>query len=250
LGEKVSIVDGLINMNELYNQIMRIIPLVAETDTRHLRENLSSDGILWCLPRGEARKFSRKSMAIDGIHNVVKFLERLENEEVPELDFLELKSCDQGCAGGILLTGNRFLTVERLQKRAKLYPPGFKVQPDSINKKAVQQKLLAEPIQPKQVFRLDEDRLKALAKLRIIDKILCQLPGIDCGGCGAPNCHALAEDMVQGTAKMTDCVFLQKIYLRDGKLKLTKVFKNLDRTWGVNRIEADCTRKGGRNEGF
>lgn len=250
LGEKVSIVDGLINMNELYNQIMRIIPLVAETDTRHLRENLSSDGILWCLPRGEARKFSRKSMAIDGIHNVVKFLERLENEEVPELDFLELKSCDQGCAGGILLTGNRFLTVERLQKRAKLYPPGFKVQPDRINKKAVQQKLLAEPIQPKQVFRLDEDRLKALAKLRKIDKILCQLPGIDCGGCGAPNCHALAEDMVQGTAKMTDCVFLQKIYLRDGKLKLTKVFKNLDRTWGVNRIEADCTRKGGRNEGF
>ena len=126
LGEKVSIVDGLINMNELYNQIMRIIPLVPETDTSHLRENLSSDGILWCLTRGEARKFKRQSMAIDGIHNVVKFLERLENEEVPEFDFLELKSCDQGCAGGILLTGNRFLTVERLQKRAKMYLPGFK----------------------------------------------------------------------------------------------------------------------------
>jgi Na+-translocating ferredoxin:NAD+ oxidoreductase RNF subunit RnfB len=109
---------------------------------------------------------------------------------------------------------------------------------------------LAERIQPKQVFRLDEDRLKALAKLRKIDKILCQLPGIDCGGCGAPNCHALAEDMVQGNAKMTDCIFLQKRYLRDGKLKLTKVFNNLDSTWGENRIEADCTRKGGRNEGF
>jgi iron only hydrogenase large subunit-like protein len=250
LGEKVSIVDGLINMNELYNQIMRIIPLVPETDTKHLRENLSSDGILWCLPRGEARKFKRRSMAIDGIHNVVKFLERLENEEVPELDFLELKSCDQGCAGGILLTGNRFLTVERLQKRAKLYLPGFKVQPDSAFKKAVQQKLLAESIHPKPVFRLDEDRLKALAKLRKIDKILCQLPGIDCGGCGAPNCHALAEDMVQGSAKMTDCIFLQERYLRDGKLTLKKVFKNLDSTWGENRIEADCTKKGGRNEGF
>lgn len=250
LGEKVSIVDGLINMNELYNQIMRIISLVPDTDTSHLRENLSSDGILWCLPRGEARKFNRRSMAIDGIHNVVKFLERLENDEVPELDFLELKSCDQGCAGGILLTGNRFLTVERLQKRAKMYLPGLKVNPDILSKKAVQQKLLAEPIQPKPVFRLDEDRLKALAKLRKIDKILCQLPGIDCGGCGAPNCHALAEDMVQGNAKMTDCIFLQKRYLRDGKLKLTKVFNNLDSTWGENRIEADCTRKGGRNEGF
>ncbi len=250
LGEKVSIIDGLINMNELYNQLMRIIHLVAETDTSHLRENLSSDGILWCLPRGEARKFNRKSMAIDGIHNVVKFLERLENEEVPELDFLELKSCDQGCAGGILLTGNRFLTVERLQKRARLYLPGYQVQPDSTIKEIVQQNLIAEPIQPKQVFRLDEDRLKALSKLRKIDKILCQLPGIDCGGCGAPNCQALAEDIVQGSAKMTDCIFLQNRYLRDGKATIKKIFKNIDRTWGVNRIEADCTKKGGRNEGF
>lgn len=250
LGEKASIVDGLINMNELYNQIMRLIPSVAEKDTSHLRENLSSDGILWCLPRGEARKFNRRAMAIDGIHNVVKFLERLENEEVPELDFLELKSCDQGCAGGILLTGNRFLTVERLQNRAKQYLPSLKLPTDNSNKAAIQQKLTAEPIQPKPVFRLDIDRVKALAKLRKIDNILCQLPGIDCGGCGAPNCHALAEDMVQGLAKMTDCIFLQKRYLRDGKLTVNRIFKNLDRTWGENRIEADCTKKGGRNESF
>ncbi len=250
LGEKASIVDGLINMNELFNQIMRIIPLVREKDTSYLRENLSSDGILWCLPRGEARKFNRRAMAIDGIHNVVKFLERLESEEVPELDFLELKSCDQGCAGGILLTGNRFLTVERLQNRAKQYLPALKLQTDNSEKVVIQQKLIAEPIQPKPVFRLDIDRVKALAKLRKIDKILCQLPGIDCGGCGAPNCHALAEDMVQGVAKMTDCIFLQKRYLRDGKITVKKIYKNLDRTWGENRIEADCTKKGGRNEGF
>jgi iron only hydrogenase large subunit-like protein len=250
LGEKASIVDGLINMNELYNKIMRIIPSVKETDNSHLRENLSSDGILWCLPRGEARKFNRRAMAIDGIHNVVKFLERLENDEVPELDFLELKSCDQGCAGGILLTGNRFLTVERLQNRAKKYLPSKKLQTENSNKKAIQQKLIAEAIHPKPVFRLDSDRVKALAKIRKVDKILCQLPGIDCGGCGAPNCHALAEDMVQGKAKMTDCVFLQKRYLRDEKIAIKKIFKNLDRTWGENRLEADCTKKGGRNEGF
>jgi iron only hydrogenase large subunit-like protein len=83
---------------------------------------------------GEARKFNRRAMAIDGIHNVVKFLERIESEEVPELDFLELKSCDQGCAGGILLTGNRFLTVERLQNRAKQYLPALKLQTDNTEK--------------------------------------------------------------------------------------------------------------------
>lgn len=250
LGEKASIVDGLINMNELFNRVMQIIPKVTAGDTSLLRKNLSNEGILWCLPRGEARKFNRRAMAIDGIHNVVRFLERLENEEVPELDFLELKSCDQGCAGGILLTGNRFLTVERLQNRAKQYLQAIKLQTDNSDKTAVQRKLIAEPIKPKPVFRLDNDRVKALVKLKKTEKILCQLPGIDCGGCGAPNCHALAEDMVQGLAKMTDCVFLQKRYLRDGKITIQKIYKNLDRTWGENRIEADCTKKGGRNEGF
>jgi uncharacterized Fe-S cluster-containing protein len=126
----------------------------------------------------------------------------------------------------------------------------LKLQTDISEKAAIQQKLITEPIQTKPAFRLDIDRGKALVKLRKIDKILCQLPGIDCGGCGAPNCHALAEDMVQGAAKMTDCIFLQKRYLRDGKVTVEKIFKNLDRTWGENRIEADCTKKGGRNEGF
>jgi Na+-translocating ferredoxin:NAD+ oxidoreductase RNF subunit RnfB len=45
---------------------------------------------------------------------------------------------------------------------------------------------------------LDENRMKALEKMKKINSILCQLPGIDCGACGAPNCHALAEDMVRG----------------------------------------------------
>lgn len=250
LGEKESIVDGLINMDELYNRIMKVIPAKEDLDSSQFREDLSRDGIIWSLPRGEARHFDNKSMAIDGINNVVRFLERLENEEIPEMDFLELKSCDQGCAGGILLTGNRFLTVERLQKRSKKYAEAKVSNSNSEIAKTIQNKLIAEPIHPKSVFVLDENKTKALAKLKKINKILCQLPGIDCGGCGAPNCHALAEDMVQGKAKMTDCIFLQKKYLKENKITVEKACENLENVWGEKRFEADCTKKGGRNEGF
>ena len=249
-GDKPTMVDGLINMNDLYNRIMKQMRSQETTDTSHLRKNITIDGTLWSLPRGEAREFKNRSMAIDGIHNVVKFLERLETEEVPDLDFLELKSCSQGCAGGILLTGNRFLTVERLKKRAANYPTAAKLSFMDDCKETVQQKMISGPIAPKPAFRLDTDRKKALLKMQKMDKILCQLPAIDCGGCGAPNCHALAEDMVQGKAKMTNCIFLQKRYLRDNKMDIGRVFKNLDKTWGHNRIEADCSKKGGRNEGY
>ena len=111
-------------------------------------------------------------------------------------------------------------------------------------------KLKAEEIEPDYAFALDADRSKALEKLRKADKILCQLPAIDCGACGAPNCHALAEDMVQGKAKMSDCIFLQKRFLKDHKMTPERGLANLEKKWGKNRFDADCTIKGGRNEGF
>lgn len=250
VAEKESIVTGIINMKDLYNRIMKLIPAKEHTDTSDFRKYLSREGILWSLPRGESSWFRKKSMAIDGIHNVVKFLERLENDEVPEFDFLELKSCNQGCAGGILLTGNRFLTVERLQKRAAGYPRASQVNTGDFDKEAIKRKLITEKIEPKPVFVLDENRTRALEKMQKINQILCQLPGIDCGGCGAPNCHALAEDIVQGKGRMTDCVFLQKKYVKEQKLKSEKAYKNLEKIWGEKRFEADCNKKGGRNEGF
>ena len=250
LGEKKSIVNGIINMKELYNRVMKTIPKQEQTDTSQFRNNLSRDGILWSLPRGEARLFKKRAMSIDGIHNVVKFLERMENEEVPDLDFLELKSCNQGCAGGILLTGNRFLTVERLQKRALRYPKVADPDIPDLDVAKLKKKLVTDKIEPKNVFVLDKDRTKAIEKMRKASEILCQLPGIDCGACGAPNCHALAEDMVQGKAKMTDCVFLQKRYISENKTTAERADKSLEKIWGKNRFNADCNKKGGRNEGF
>ena len=250
LGEKESVIDGLINMDELFNRIMLVISRNEEKNTSEFRKHLTRDGIVWSLPRGEARHFASKSIAIDGIHNVVKFLERMENEEVPELDFLELKSCNQGCAGGILMTGNRFLTFERLQKRSKRYPFASLYGLSKEDESYLLKKVESDTIEPNYVFSLDKDRIKALEKMQKADKILCQLPGIDCGSCGAPNCHALAEDIVQQKAKMTDCIFLQKRYLKENKTNIQKTFSTLEKTWGKNRFEADCNKKGGRNEGF
>ena len=252
VGEKESIVDGIINMNALYNKVMKAIDTKEAPDTSSQRQNLTRDGILWSLTRGEARHFGERSMAIDGIHNVIRFLERLENEEVPNLDFLELRACDQSCAGGIMMTGNRFLTVERLERRARRYAPAWKLQNTQAVKesKELKQKLIADQIIPKPAFSLDPDRERALEKMNRAQRIICFLPGIDCGACGAPNCQALAEDMVSGTAKMSDCVFLQQMWENEGKISTSKAFRNVEKKWGEQRFQADCNKRGKRNEGF
>ena len=46
-----------------------------------------------------------------------------------------------------------------------------------------------------------------MEKMIELEEILKNLPGLDCGSCGAPNCRALAEDIVRGVGSEFDCVF-------------------------------------------
>ena len=54
------------------------------------------------------------------------------------------------------------------------------------------------------------DFKKAAAMMEQSEEIAAGLPGLDCGCCGAPNCRALAEDIVRGNAEQTDCIVILK----------------------------------------
>ena len=64
------------------------------------------------------------------------------------------------------------------------------------------------PVEYEPVFRLGDNMLDNFTKLRQLDTLLKELPGHDCGSCGAPTCRALAEDVVRGNAQKTDCVHI------------------------------------------
>lgn len=248
---KAGVVDGIISMSDFYNKIRQMATARTISDTSLQRRHLTREGILWSTSRGESSRFGTRAIAIDGIHSVVKFLDRLENDEVKGFDFLELRACDQSCAGGILMTGNRFTTTERLEQRSGRYPSCKDAVPVGDRQKTELAKHLAiKEIRPVNAFRLDDDIGKAMEKLNKAQRIICFLPGIDCGACGAPNCQALAEDMVQGKAKMSDCVFLQQRWQNEAKISAGKAFLNLEKRWGKERFNADCNKRGRRNEGF
>ena len=50
----------------------------------------------------------------------------------------------------------------------------------------------------------------AMRMMADIQRLRDSLPGIDCGACGAPNCRALAEDIIKGKAQLQDCKILEK----------------------------------------
>jgi len=235
VGEDRSAIDGVINMDYLYNKVLRLIKNnKIKTEETIQAGFLSSTGIRWTLTRGESAVQKGRSLAVDGMNHVTEFLERLEETENSSIDFLELRACDEGCAGGILISGNRFLTVERLVRRAKESPSVSELT-ENEGKDSFPEKYNLQPINPRPIMQLDKDVPAALEKMAKMEQLLKVLPGIDCGGCGSPGCRALAEDIVRGKAVLSRCIFIQELQILDGRLSAEEADRINAEIWGKDR---------------
>ena len=235
VGEE-SIVDGVINMNNLYNKVYLEIKK-GNIDKSIVIEptELYDFEIMWSLTRGESNRVKGRTLAIDGIRNVMEFLEMVENEEVNGIDYLECRACKEGCAGGILNNENRFLIVERLQKRIernKLKTEDVKLSGIEKYAELLKGKMILGDIEPRSMMMLDTDMGKAMKKMEEAKRIETKLPGIDCGACGAPSCRALSEDIVKGNASQSHCVFVQKVLMNRGEINMDTAFAIIDKIWG------------------
>ncbi len=251
VGEVESAINGVININFLYNKILNFLQRkYTETEPPHTDDLLSSKGILWSLTRGELVNSNGRALAIDGIKNVNEFLENIENEKFDNIDFLELRACDESCAGGILISGNRFLTVERLKNRAAEY----RAREDDKTRKPLDGYLNLNEhgflgnIEPRPMGKLDEDLSAALKKMERKRRLMCYLPGFDCAGCGAPDCQTLAEDIVQGDAQISHCIFLQQQMTSQNLLSQEQAVRITGNIWGNERLEKNCNKLGAEDE--
>ena len=131
-------------------------------------------------------------MSADGIENVISVLNDLEHDRLMGLDFVELYACNLGCVGGSMNIESPFLARTRLRKLRN----AMKERPMAVTDFSAYKR--KEPYESNNVFRLDENRMEAMRKTMRVKEIASALPGINCGSCGAPNCIALAEDLVRG----------------------------------------------------
>lgn len=185
--------------------------------------------------------------------NVIDFLERMETtSEVRNVDFLELRACDRSCAGGVLAVANRFLTAERIMKRSmnRDKVPMIYAADNFEALSYLRQHITIRPVQPNPKRLYDGTIDEMLKKMEQVRKLMCYLPGIDCGACGSPNCQSLAEDIVRHEAQFSDCVFMQRNMEKHGKLDQEHAFRIVEKTWGKDRLNKDCYKKGAKYEGL
>ena len=206
IGMKKSYINGVLSMAGIYGEVLKNLD---DGNFKSIFKSSCGIGINWGRSGGESLAIGiGNTLSVDGIHNCINVLEQIELDKLSDIDYIECQACLGGCIGGALTVENRFAATSKLRRISE--NTGFKTEieaEDVINdfKKGFYN--FEEKISARPSMKLDEDIVKAIQKMDLLEKVLKELPGLDCGSCGCPNCRALAEDIVQGLASETDCVF-------------------------------------------
>lgn len=196
-----SAVSGAISVNDVF---AKLYPIIKKIEPAPGLSKAGLGGVAWANSGGEAEGSGIKNyIAVDGIENVMKILEEVEDEKVSGIDFIELSACQGGCVGGVLNVVNSYIAKNNLKHLFEDMPKAAHSNIDADPSKYAWEKT----IEFDQIMRLDEDLDVAMEKMEKMEKIFDSLPKLDCGSCGAPSCRALAEDIVRGFGDESFCIF-------------------------------------------
>ncbi len=210
LGTAKSEVDLAVSASEIYPTLLSAMNKCAakrngyEIDTAQTGRT----GLSWGNSGGEAgATLTTSYLAADGIENVINVLEEMDDNRLSDQDFVELNACPAGCVGGVLNVENPYVMVTRL-KRLWAYLP---VACNSFKDGEIPKELFwTEKLEPVEALRLSSEPKQAMHMMKELEETEKRLYGLDCGSCGAPSCHALAEDIVRGLATEDACIYLLK----------------------------------------
>lgn len=231
LGYAGSQVDAVFSFQDIYAPVRKA--LKATSRELHSREpalprigGLGS-GFGWARSDGELEALEIPgAVSVDGIENVIALLEAIDNGKLADIPYIEALACPGGCVGGPMAVENPHVarTTMKAISRAEY---GARAESGAAEKRARADGRAAdaaaleadggvaaaapalrweEEVLPRPAMVLDRDMGRALAMEERLEEIAASLPGLDCGACGAPDCRALAEDVVKGCAKVDDCI--------------------------------------------
>ena len=197
-----SLVDSVVSISDVYFQL--IGEMSADDQLKDLAET-GRIGIGWAKSGGEATAiFNEDYLAADGIENVIRVLDQIENGNIPPLEFIELNACTRGCVGGVLTMQNPFIAEARLHSLRRYLPVSQNALPVGAN--YIPDDFLFEDLpEYDPINRLGGSIAESMRMMADIQKFKSTLPGIDCGSCGAPTCRAFAEDVIKKNACPEDC---------------------------------------------
>ncbi len=220
IGSARSEIDGVLAIKDLYPKLCSLMKTAGDEPLSHA----GRIGVSWASSGGESSGLVSVDnyLAADGIENVIRVLEDLEDEKLHDLAFVELNACAGGCVGGVLTVENPYIARAKLTKLRRYMPVSENHLPGSIPPKM----LWDTDLEYLPVLELGSTRRERFERYAQLEELRALLPDLDCGACGAPTCAALAEDIVRGYNKLENCPFQMRKRMQEQQEQIEKMQTN------------------------
>jgi Na+-translocating ferredoxin:NAD+ oxidoreductase RNF subunit RnfB len=206
-----------LGINDIYPQLIKHVEEIKAADaipfyqTRFEYETCATgNASMWGMSGGEIADMDiDRSLAVSGMEETIHYLEKIEMGLFQDIEYIEFRTCREGCLGGALNAIDKYLAKSTVQKMVKQFGLGRRLHRDNILRMYEKGEFQTDK-DPSKLTSLFGARKKALTieNIQKIEKVLQMIKGTDCTACGAPDCRTFAEDVVRGEAKLNECVYI------------------------------------------
>jgi Na+-translocating ferredoxin:NAD+ oxidoreductase RNF subunit RnfB len=206
-----------LGINDIYPELLKYVEQIRAADripfyqTRFEYETCATgNASMWAMSGGEIADMDiDQSLAVSGIEETINYLGKIEMGLFQDIEYIEFRTCREGCLGGVLVAIDKYLAKSTVQKMIKRFGLGRRLQRENILRLYEKGQFQTEKI-PAKLTRLFGASKKALSleALQKIESIAKRIKGTDCSACGAPDCRTFAEDVVRGDAALKDCLLI------------------------------------------
>lgn len=191
-------------------------------------------GIGWVVLGGESLVLEiEEYVNVDGIYNVVKVLEEIENGRFRDIIYFEGFVCSGGCVGGFFVVENLYVVkncIKRLFFKLKDKEESFLVWIEEIINSfffKFEDVFFEKELEINFVFEFDFDIERVMEKFEKVNSIFSMLLGLDCGVCGLFICKIFVEDIVCGFVNDIDCIFIFRENIKEFVNKMVEFLNKL-----------------------
>ena len=110
--------DRAAGVSTIYEELSKAIQEVEEDKVFHYSGGI---GLGWGISGGEIAGLNAKCIAVSGVHETIRYLERVEMGLLNHIEFLECRICTEGCVGGPFTVADRYQTKQLVQKYARMF---------------------------------------------------------------------------------------------------------------------------------
>jgi Na+-translocating ferredoxin:NAD+ oxidoreductase RNF subunit RnfB len=213
-----SIPEIALGINEIYPELAGHVRRIKDSDnmpfyqTRFEYETCATgNASMWAMSGGEIADMDiDKSLAVSGLEETIAYLGKIEMGLFQDIEYIEFRTCREGCMGGVLNVVDKYMAKSTVQKMVKMFGLGRRLPREKILRLYEKGDFQTEN-RPSKLLKLFGSQKKRLSieSMQKIEDILEVIQGTDCAACGAPDCRTFAEDIVRGNARMKDCLWVR-----------------------------------------